>query len=511
MMQELVCHRHKNCLEEVRRVFHETKDQLDTMLMIDFLQRLGIDYHFSEEIKTKIDSLCNNHFSIIDDGLHNVVKVTLLFRLLRQARHPISSNIFSIFLDGKGNFSSSLTKEIDGMVNLYEASYLNTGEEMLYRANTFASEHLKSSMACLESNDARFIQQTLDYPYHMSLQRYKARQYLDHHHQDKGIRRIIQELARMDFILIQSLHKQELKEMTCWWRNTGLSQELRFARDQSLKWYVWSMTSLPNPKFSQHRLALTKVIAFVYLIDDIFDLKGSLDELRLFTDAINKWEVSAIDLLPCYMRKCYDALYKTTNEIAEMIFEEHGWNPINILKKSWIELSDAFMREAMWFAKGHVPPADDYLRNGVISCGVPLVLTHLNFLLGGGAMDSAESYTNLISSPATILRLWDDLGSAKDEKQEGFDGSYLECFMKENPQCSVESAREHVMQMICKAWEELNKESFSSSSFSQDFVTACLNTARMVKLMYSYNEEHKLPMLEECVTLLLFKAPNLKA
>lgn len=95
MMQELVCHRHKNCLEEVRRVFHETKDQLDTMLMIDFLQRLGIDYRFSEEIKSKIDSLCNNHFSIIDDGIHNFVKVTLLFRLLRQARHPISSSKFS--------------------------------------------------------------------------------------------------------------------------------------------------------------------------------------------------------------------------------------------------------------------------------------------------------------------------------------------------------------------------------------------------------------------------------
>ncbi|CAL9106567.1 unnamed protein product [Musa textilis] len=256
-----------------------------------------------------------------------------------------------------------------------------------------------------------------------------------------------------------------------WWRNTGLAQELRFARDQSLKWHVWSMTSLPNPKFSQHRLALTKVIAFVYLIDDIFDLNGSLDELRLFTDAINKWEVSAVDSLPSYMRICNDALYKTTNEIAEMIFMEHGWNPINILKKS----------------------------------------THLNVLLGGGVMDSAESYPKLISSPATILRMWDDLGSAKDEKQEGFDASYLECFMKENPQCSVESAREHVMQMICKAWEELNKESLSSSSFSQDFVTACLNTARMVKLMYSYNEEHKLPMLEEYVTLLLFKGPNLKA
>ncbi|RWV97082.1 hypothetical protein BHE74_00021193 [Ensete ventricosum] len=49
------------------------------------------------------------------------------------------------------------------------------------------------------------------------------------------------------------------------------------------------MTSLPNPKFSQRRLALTKVIAFVYLVDDIFDLNGSLDEVRLFTDAINNY------------------------------------------------------------------------------------------------------------------------------------------------------------------------------------------------------------------------------
>lgn len=68
----------------------------------------------------------------------------------------------------------------------------------------------------------------------------------------------------------------------------GLAQQLTFARDQLLKWYVWSMTALQGPQNSKYRIELTKVIAFVYIIDDIFDVIGSLDELHIFTEVINK-------------------------------------------------------------------------------------------------------------------------------------------------------------------------------------------------------------------------------
>ncbi|KAJ8466026.1 hypothetical protein OPV22_028578 [Ensete ventricosum] len=66
--------------------------------------------------------------------------------------------------------------------------------------------------------------------------------------------------------------------------------------------------------------------------------------------------------------------------------------------------------------------------------------------------------------------------SAKDENQDGFDGSYLECFVKENPHCSGQAARDHVMLMISKAWEELNKD---------------------------YDDKQKLPLLEEYINVLL--------
>ncbi|KAF5948756.1 hypothetical protein HYC85_014713 [Camellia sinensis] len=65
---------------------------------------------------------------------------------------------------------------------------------------------------------------------------------------------------------------------------------------------------------------LTKVIALTSIIDDIYDVYGTLEELALFTDAIERWEISAIDQLPEYMKPCYQALL----DIYNMIDEEMG-------------------------------------------------------------------------------------------------------------------------------------------------------------------------------------------
>ena len=68
-----------------------------------------------------------------------------------------------------------------------------------------------------------------------------------------------------------------------------MAKELGFARDQPLKWYIWSMACLTDPSLSQQRVELTKPISFIYVIDDIFDVYGSLDELILFTEAVNRY------------------------------------------------------------------------------------------------------------------------------------------------------------------------------------------------------------------------------
>lgn len=86
----------------------------------------------------------------------------------------------------------------------------------------------------------------------------------------------------------------------------------------------------------------------------------------------------------------------------------------------WVTLCKAFLAEAKWFASGELPKADTYLKNGIISSGVHVVLVHMFFLLGQDltkeCLDLVNDNNNIpgiINYTATILRLWDDLGSAK--------------------------------------------------------------------------------------------------
>ena len=71
-----------------------------------------------------------------------------------------------------------------------------------------------------------------------------------------------------------------------WWKDTELGKGLSFARDQPIKWYVASLVCLTDSFYSEQRIQLAKSITFIYLIDDLFDVFGTLNEFTLFTEAV---------------------------------------------------------------------------------------------------------------------------------------------------------------------------------------------------------------------------------
>ncbi|KAE8673486.1 putative 3S-linalool/(E)-nerolidol /(E,E)-geranyl linalool synthase [Hibiscus syriacus] len=276
-----------------------------------------------------------------------------------------------------------------------------------------------------------------------------------------------------------------------------------------MKWYIWSMACLTDPTLSEKRIDLTKAISLIYVIDDVFDVYGSLDELTLFVQAVERWDCGASGGLPDYIKLCLKALDDITNEICQKVHKKYGRNPIDSLRKAWKILFQAFLVEARWFGSGKSPTAKEYLENGIISSGVHIVLVHIFFLLGlGSTVREVEMIDNpsIISTTGAILRLWDDLGSAKDENQDGHDGSYIDCYMKEHQGIKIESARQHVMDMISDAWKVLNRQCLSRESFSMPFCKASLNIARMVPLMYCYDENQHLPSLDEYMKSLLYQS-----
>lgn len=90
---------------------------------------------------------------------------------------------------------------------------------------------------------------------------------------------------------------------------------------------------------------------------------------------------------------------------------------------------EGFMLEAKWLNSGEVPNLEDYIENGVTTAGSYMALVHIFFLIGQGVTEDnvkllINPYPKLFSSAGRILRLWDDLGTAK------VFFNFLMCFLK---------------------------------------------------------------------------------
>ncbi|XP_062087433.1 (3S,6E)-nerolidol synthase 1-like [Humulus lupulus] len=514
----------KNVMNNIILADYDHQHSIEGLNLVNAVLRLGIDYHFQDEINAILEREHLNFSSgdddVVNHGFYNnnnvqdyLYDVFLRFRLLRQGGYDVSTDVFNELKDKRGNFNPSVAEDREGLRELFEASQVRIeGEHVLEEAEVFSGQHLKEWANLNDhTSEARTIQVTLEQPCHKTLARITAPNFLESlfpatRHQ--GWMTLLQKLATTDFKIVQSIHRMEIVQVSKWWKELGLAKELKFARDQPLKWYLWTVASLADPNLSEERIELTKPISLVYIIDDIFDVHGTLDELTLFTNAVNNWDITANkEQLPDYLKICFKALDGITNEISHVVYRKHGWNPIDSLRKSWGKLCNAFLLEAQWFASGKLPNEEEYLKNAIVSSGVHVVLVHMFFLLGQGismeAVNLLDDIPGLVSSTAAILRLWDDLGSAKDENQNGHDGSYVECYMKKHQGCLVEEARDHVISMIKNEWERLNKECFSSKHFPMCFKKGCLNAARMVPIMYHYDDNHRLPDLEDYIKSLL--------
>ena len=73
-----------------------------------------------------------------------------------------------------------------------------------------------------------------------------------------------------------------------WWKELNFSKKLPFIRDRVIECYFWILGVYFEPKYFLARRILTKVIAMTSTIDDIYDVYGTLEEIELFTEAIER-------------------------------------------------------------------------------------------------------------------------------------------------------------------------------------------------------------------------------
>jgi hypothetical protein len=125
-------------------------------------------------------------------------------------------DILRKFTDGSGEFSLSLSKDSRGLLSLHDLSHLNIGDEAsLYKAKEFSSKHLTSAIGYLDPGLARYVRQSLDHPYHLSLMQYKARHHLSYLQSlpNNGSTTAMEDLAIAEFQLNKQLHQNEMQRV----------------------------------------------------------------------------------------------------------------------------------------------------------------------------------------------------------------------------------------------------------------------------------------------------------
>ncbi|KAL4180251.1 hypothetical protein AMTRI_Chr13g124310 [Amborella trichopoda] len=476
--------------QQATLIFEATDDPMAQMEVVDKIERLGIGYLFEDQIKTVLDAIYTDNIGgSSGNDLHAVAR---RFRILREHGYSVSPDVFNPFKDGDGSFITKVSGDVKGMLSLFEASCIALpGEELLDEAKAFTSKHLKAKMYSMEPFLREQVHHALELPRSRRKVRLEARYNIDVYKGEKERNPILLELAKLNFNMVQSFHVADLKEVFRWWRDTRLSEKLPFARERTLECFMVSSGVAYEPQYGRSRRDMAKTNILLTVIDDVYDVYGSIEELELFTEAVERWDLKAMESLPEYMKICYMALYNTVNQMAYDSLKEQSCCIIGSLSKAWAGLCKACLKEAKWFHSGYKPTLDEYLSNAYTSVAGPLFLIAGYFLSGERitqeVVDFLEQGPKIVWFCSIILRLTNDMGTSTDEQERGDVLKSIQCYMQETG-ASEEQAREHIKDLINDIWKHLHQECSTPSPLPKTFMKDALNIARSFEFMYQYGD-----------------------
>ncbi|KAL3323731.1 hypothetical protein AABB24_038072 [Solanum stoloniferum] len=313
-------HVSQNYAQEIEELKEETRSMLlaitgrklvEKLNFIDVIEHLGIAYHFEKEIDDILNRIYNEDSKFVGDEYNDLCICALQFRLLWQHGYNISLKIFSKFQDESGKFKESFASDdVLGLLSLYEASHVRThGEDILENALDFSTTHLESAAPHLNSPLKEQVTHALEQSLHKGIPRVETRFFISSiYEKDESKNDALLKFAKLDFNLLQMLHKQELAEVSRWWKELDFVTTLPYARDRVVECYFWTLGVYFEPQYSQARVMLTKTLAIASIVDDTFDAYGLVKELETYTDVIQRWDINEIYRLPDYMKISYKAL-----------------------------------------------------------------------------------------------------------------------------------------------------------------------------------------------------------
>ncbi|OIT38732.1 viridiflorene synthase [Nicotiana attenuata] len=463
--------------QEIETLKEETRSMLaaacersltEKLNLIDTVERLGLAYHFEKQIEDMLDQIYKADPNFEGHQYNDLYTCTLQFRMLRQHGYNISPKIFSRFQDANGKFKESLSNDAKGLLSLYEASHVRThGEDILEEALVFSTAHLESIAPHLKSPLNNQVTHALEQSLHKSIPRVETRYFISIYEEEELKNDVLLRFAKLDYNLLQMLHKQELSEVSRWWKDLDFVTTLPYARDRAVECYFWTMGVYAEPQYSQAR------------------------NLRSNTDAIQRWDIGQIDRLPDYMKISFKALIDLYEDYEKELSKDGRSYVVHYAKERMKEIVRNYFVEAKWFIEGYMPPVSEYLNNA-LATSTYYLLTTTSYL--GMKAATKEYFEWLATNPkileanVTLCRVVDDIATYEVEKGRGQIATGIECYMRDYG-VSTEVAMEKFQEMAEIAWKDVNEGILRPTPVSTEILARILNLARIIDVTYKHNQD----------------------
>uniref|UniRef100_A0ACD5VAJ1 Uncharacterized protein n=1 Tax=Avena sativa TaxID=4498 RepID=A0ACD5VAJ1_AVESA len=481
-------------LEELKRrvgrVFAdgEAMGVAEMVTLVDTLEHLGIDSHFREEIAAAISRIHvageeGPEFARSDD-LH--VAATR-FRLLRQHGFWVSAEVFDRFRDGAGNFGA--TDDARALLSLYHAAHMAVpGESALDDAIAFTRRHLQAMKGELRSPAAEQVSRAFDHPLPRYTRLLETMHYVAEYAQEEAHDATPLELARLNSNLMRSLHLKELKALTLWWRDIYDSVNLTYSRDRMVETYLWGCGMIPEEEHSRGRLIFAKTFAILSIVDDTFDVHATIEECRRLSEAFQRWDESAVSILPEYLHTLYIKTLRNFEEF-ENLLEPHEKYRMSYVKKAFQQQAEYYMQEAEWVNDKYQPSFEEHEELSTMSTGLPML--NLMALMGyDGAVATKEVFDwmsapapDVVRAGAAIGRFLNDISSYKLGKNRKDMASSVECYMQEKGSTGEEAVAA-IAAMTEHWWRVLNRACMETDRALLPAVHLVTSIARTCEVMY---------------------------
>ncbi|KAJ9563474.1 hypothetical protein OSB04_008634 [Centaurea solstitialis] len=444
----LIHHQNAACLDYLTSLVNKFGNAVPTVYpynlyvrlhVVDTLERLGIAQHFRTEIQNVLNETYRYWMQRDEQIFMDVITCALAFRLLRTNGYEVSSDLLTE-ITKRGDYMNSLeepSKDIYAALALHQASQIMHQEELisLEEQNSSSTDFLrqKSSTSSIRSNWLnKFIHKQVDialkFPFNGSLERISTRRNIEHY--DVEDARILKttyrysnisnkdylRLAVEDYNTCQSVYREELEGLERWVVENRLDK-LKFARQKTAYCYFSAASTLCSPELSDARISWAKNAILGAVIDDFFDVGGSMDEWLNLIQSVEKWNINVDD--DCCsedVRIIFLALKDVVDWVGDKALKRQGRNITSHLIEIVLDMLKSMLREAIWTKYDEVPTINEYMENGYVSFGLGPIVLPVLYLVGPRLSEEivrSSEYHNLFKLMSTEGRLLNDIQGYK--------------------------------------------------------------------------------------------------